>query len=79
MFELDGALRAASILYVVTLGLIGFVAVRRTHLAWWKQLVAIGNVLVQARAQGFAGGDLESLRALVASAFAPTRYEPAVR
>ena len=34
VFELDGALRAASILYVVTLGLIGFVAVRRTHLAW---------------------------------------------
>ena len=42
------------------------------------EATAIGNVLVQARAQGFAGGDLESLRALVASAFAPTRYEPAV-
>ncbi len=41
------------------------------------EATAIGNVLVQARAQGFAGGDLESLRALVASAFAPTRYEPA--
>ena len=45
MFELDGALRAASIPYVVTLGLIGFVAVRRTHLAWWKQLVALGTLV----------------------------------
>ena len=45
VFELDGALRAASILYVVTLGLIGFVAVRRTHLAWWKQLVALGTLV----------------------------------
>ncbi|MBT2516814.1 rhamnulokinase [Streptomyces sp. ISL-90] len=40
------------------------------------EATAIGNVLVQARAQGFAGGDLESLRALVAAAFAPRRYEP---
>ena len=45
VFELDGALRAASILYVVTLGLIGFVAVRRTHLAWCKQLVALGTLV----------------------------------
>ncbi|WP_448002472.1 rhamnulokinase [Agromyces bauzanensis] len=43
------------------------------------EATAIGNVLVQARAQGFAGGDLESLRALVAAAFAPRRYEPSVR
>jgi rhamnulokinase len=40
------------------------------------EATAIGNVLVQARAQGFAGGDLEALRALVASAFAPRRFEP---
>ncbi len=40
------------------------------------EATAIGNVLVQARAQGFAGSSLESLRALVASTFAPTRYEP---
>jgi len=33
-------------------------------------------VLVQARAQGLVDGDLESLRALVARAFAPVRYEP---
>jgi len=40
------------------------------------EATAIGNVLVQARAQGFAGRDLESLRALVSAAFAPRRYEP---
>ncbi|RXZ48254.1 rhamnulokinase [Agromyces binzhouensis] len=43
------------------------------------EATAIGNVLVQARAQGFAAGDLESLRALVAQAFAPRRHEPAAR
>ncbi|MFF2494050.1 hypothetical protein [Agromyces sp. NPDC058064] len=46
--ELEGALRAASIVYVATLGLIGFVAVRRTRVAWWKQLVAIGFLLALA-------------------------------
>lgn len=40
------------------------------------EATAIGNVLVQARAQGFAGNDLEALRALVAATFAPRRYEP---
>lgn len=40
------------------------------------EATAIGNVLVQARAQGFVDGDLESLRALVARAFPPVRYEP---
>ena len=40
------------------------------------EATAIGNVLVQARAQGFAGRDLESLRALVVAAFSPRRYEP---
>ncbi len=40
------------------------------------EATAIGNVLVQARAQGFASGSLESLRALVSSAFSPRRYLP---
>ncbi|KQZ08333.1 carbohydrate kinase [Agromyces sp. Root1464] len=40
------------------------------------EATAIGNVLVQARAQGFAKGDLESLRGLVTRAFPPLRYEP---
>lgn len=43
------------------------------------EATAIGNVLVQARAQGVVDGDLESLRALVARAFAPVRYEPTGR
>lgn len=43
------------------------------------EATAIGNVLVQARAQGFVSGDLESLRAIVARAFPPRRFEPSVR
>lgn len=45
VFELEGALRAASIVYLVTLGLIGYVAVRRTRVAWWKQLTALGALV----------------------------------
>lgn len=40
------------------------------------EATAIGNVLVQARAQGIVDGSLESLRAIVAAAFAPRRYLP---
>ncbi len=40
------------------------------------EATAIGNVLVQARAQGFVRGDLEALRAIVARAFPPKRFEP---
>ncbi|RZU66809.1 rhamnulokinase [Microterricola gilva] len=40
------------------------------------EATALGNVLVQARAQGFIDGDLAELRALVARSFAPRRYEP---
>jgi rhamnulokinase len=40
------------------------------------EATAIGNVLVQARSQGLATGSLEGLRALVARAFPPRRYEP---
>ncbi|MES2093555.1 MAG: rhamnulokinase family protein [Actinomycetota bacterium] len=40
------------------------------------EATAIGNVLVQARAQGLVTGSLESLRALVASAFSPKVYPP---
>jgi len=40
------------------------------------EATAIGNVLVQARALGYVSGDLEALRALVAGAFPPIRYEP---
>ena len=40
------------------------------------EATAIGNVLVQARVQGLVTGSLESLRALVATAFSPKRYSP---
>jgi rhamnulokinase len=43
------------------------------------EATAIGNVLIQARAQGLVTGSLESLRDLVARAFAPVRYEPRAR
>jgi len=43
------------------------------------EATAIGNVLVQARAQGFASGSLESLRALVHQAHPPRAYSPAPR
>ncbi|WP_353815299.1 rhamnulokinase [Agromyces sp. SYSU T00266] len=89
-----GAVRTASVLsgvdvetiHVVGGGALNELLCRRTAdragipvLAGPVEATAIGNVLVQARAQGFAAGDLESLRALVAQAFAPRRYEPSGR
>ncbi|MET0933386.1 MAG: rhamnulokinase family protein [Mycetocola sp.] len=43
------------------------------------EATALGNVLVQARAVGLVDGDLESLRALVATSFEPVRYQPGSR
>lgn len=40
------------------------------------EATAIGNVLVQARATGAVTGSLESLRALVAAAYPPRRFDP---
>jgi rhamnulokinase len=40
------------------------------------EATAIGNVLVQARAQGFADGSLESLRDLVRRAYPPRSFRP---
>jgi rhamnulokinase len=40
------------------------------------EATAIGNVLIQARAQGLVDGDLETLRALVARTTNPLRYTP---
>ncbi|SKA79974.1 rhamnulokinase [Agreia bicolorata] len=51
----------------------------RTVLAGPIEATAIGNVLIQARAQGLVTGSLESLRSLVAQAFAPVVYEPRSR
>lgn len=38
---LDAALRAATIVYLATLAVIGWFAVRRSRLQWWEQLVAL--------------------------------------
>ena len=45
-------------------------------LAGPAEATSIGNLLVQARAHGALNGDLETLRAAVAAAFPPARYEP---
>lgn len=45
-------------------------------LAGPAEATAIGNLLVQARAQGAVHGELESLRALVAAAFRPVTFSP---
>jgi rhamnulokinase len=86
-----GAVRTASILsgvdvetiHVVGGGALNELLCQRTAdrsgipvLAGPVEATAIGNVLVQARAAGFADGDLESLRAIVARAFDPKRYTP---
>ena len=41
------------------------------------EATAIGNVLIQARAQGLVTGSLEEMRALVTRNFTPERYTPA--
>ena len=41
VLHLETALRAASVVYLVTLVVIGYFAVRRTRLRWWEQLVAL--------------------------------------
>ena len=45
VLELPTALRAASFVYVATLGLIGWFAVRRSNLEWWKQLLALAILM----------------------------------
>ncbi|WP_203581423.1 hypothetical protein [Microbacterium hibisci] len=41
VLPLDAALRASSIVYIATLAVIGWFAVRRSDLAWWKQVIAL--------------------------------------
>lgn len=41
VMALGTALRAASIVYIATLAIIGWFAVRRSDLVWWKQLLAL--------------------------------------
>lgn len=46
VWSIESALRASTIVYIVTLGVIGWFAVRRSKLTWWKQLIALGVLLV---------------------------------
>lgn len=48
----------------------------RPVLAGPMEATSLGNILVQARTQGLVSGSLESLRAMVAMAFAPTVFHP---
>jgi len=57
VWSVEGALRAATVVYIVTLAVIGWFAVRRSKLAWWQQLVALGVLLVL----GFAVIGLQTL------------------
>ncbi len=81
--ELAG--RSVETIHIVGGGALNALLCRRTAdraglpvLAGPVEATAIGNVLVQARAQGWFGQDasLEELRALVADAYAPQRYDP---
>lgn len=40
------ALIAAIVVYMVTLGLIGWVAVRRSRVVWWQQVIAMAMLMV---------------------------------
>jgi hypothetical protein len=44
--DLGVALQAATWVYLGTLALIGWVAVRRTKLRWWEQLLALGVLVL---------------------------------
>ena len=43
---LDAALLTAAIVYLATLGLVGYAAVRRAGLSWWMQLLALLALVV---------------------------------
>ena len=75
--------KTVSVIHIVGGGSLNELLCQRTAdvsglpvLAGPVEATAIGNVLIQARAQGFVDGSLEALRALVAAAFSPKRYLP---
>ncbi len=45
VFELRAALWASTVVYLLTLALIGYLAVRRTRVEWWKQAIALAILL----------------------------------
>lgn len=60
VLDIEAALRAATVVYIVTLGVVGWFAVRRSKLAWWKQ----GIVLVGLAGLGFAVVGIQALAKL---------------
>jgi hypothetical protein len=42
----ETALTAATVVYIVTLGVIGWLVVRRARLVWWKQLVVLAVLVI---------------------------------
>ncbi|MET0974862.1 MAG: hypothetical protein ABWX82_04255 [Leifsonia sp.] len=46
VFQLVGALRAVTIVYLVTLAAIAYLAVRRARLSWWMQLAALLSLVL---------------------------------
>lgn len=45
VLEIDTALRICLIVYIATLGVIGWLAVRRSRLTWWQQLSALAMLI----------------------------------
>ncbi|HAJ17980.1 MAG TPA: hypothetical protein DCL57_07750 [Microbacterium sp.] len=45
IIDLSTAISAAAIVYVVTLALIGWLAVRRSHARWWERVLALGILI----------------------------------
>ncbi|QPE04444.1 hypothetical protein IT882_15100 [Microbacterium schleiferi] len=45
IIDLSTAISAAAIVYIATLGLIGWLAVRRSHARWWERAVALGILI----------------------------------
>ena len=46
VLTIDAALMASIVVYVVTLGLIGWFAVRRSKIVWWQQVLALAMLMV---------------------------------
>jgi len=46
LWSIDAALRASIVALVVSLILIGYLAVRRVPMAWWKRLIVLGAEFV---------------------------------
>ena len=45
VLEVETALRICLVVYIATLGVIGWLAVRRSRLTWWQQLSALAMLV----------------------------------